>query len=183
MQCESRKVLWQWPSNQWGTQIWAKITSFTIIKQAPNNIQTRRERRPEEHPDRNDVNERSACNDHPTHSLCFRERDPNRNRLQKSYIQKERSVWKQMCTSTGRHRQPERSRDCHESKEDFLWRKWSKTSLFIVTHWACAESKRHDSARRSQLCITFRVLFSRLGDTSILESMAEHGTKVTKEKV
>lgn len=36
-----------------------------------------------------------------------------------------RSVWKQMCTSTGRHRQPERIRDCHESKEDFLWRKWS----------------------------------------------------------
>lgn len=61
------------------TNLSKKITSFTIIKQAPNNTQTRWERRLEEHPDRNDVNERSACNDHSTHSLCFRERDPNRN--------------------------------------------------------------------------------------------------------
>lgn len=61
MQCKSSNITWQWPSNQCSsTQRIAKITSFTIIKQAPNDIQRRIRRRPEEFPDRKDVNEISV---------------------------------------------------------------------------------------------------------------------------
>ncbi len=92
----------------------------TSTEQHPNK---KRERWPEEHPDRNSVNERSACNDHPTHSLCLRERE-TQTETQEIQASEEIQSEEERCMEADVHQH-----GTSQAAREELWLPWKQGRL------------------------------------------------------